>query len=82
MDIDLVQLNVSLLVYLMTIDIDLLHHLVSVLLIEQMVHSLRYPLLSALTDSKTPPQNSAEAKKLDGDQLSVKSDCSTNNQWG
>ena len=31
--------------------------------------------------SKTP-QNSAKAKKLGGDQLPIKSDCSTNNQWG
>ena len=29
-------------------------------------------VLSALTGSKTPPQNSAEAKKLGGNQLSVK----------
>ena len=31
-------------------------------------------LFIPLTGSKTPPQNSAEAKKLGGDQLSVKSD--------
>ena len=30
---------------------------------------------------RPPPQNSAKAKKLGGDQL-PKSDCSTNNQWG
>ena len=31
---------------------------------------------------RPPPQNSAKAKKLGGDQLPIKSDCSTNNQWG
>ena len=34
-----------------------------------------------LTGSKTPPQNSAEAK-VGWDQLSVKARGSTNNQWG
>ena len=36
-----------------------------------------------LTGSKTPPQNSVEAKKLGGDQLSVKVRLVwANNQWG
>ena len=38
--------------------------------------------LFILMGSKTPPQNLAKAKKLGGDQLPIKSDCSTNNQCG
>ncbi|MED1382395.1 hypothetical protein [Bacillus mycoides] len=42
--------------------------------------SFFYP---ALTGSKTPPQNSAEAKKLGGGSTARKSPIgSTNNQWG
>ena len=39
-------------------------------------------LLSALMGSKTPPQNSAKAKKLGGGSTAHKSPIgSTNNQW-
>ena len=39
-------------------------------------------LFTRIKAVRPPPQNSAKAKKLGGDQLPVKPDGSTNNQWG